>query len=364
MSTAAAEMMLQCVLGETLSVHDMDIERRPYHKNCSCALHKSKREQSTACSHHGNIFFPKKQNWNDSSLSKAASKDDANSVQYRDGYFVLTGRLEDEEAKREESHIGNWKMKVYYVIVNPRPPEPGENEEESVAKTRERLRWDQDDEICRGHILNGMSNTLFDTYHTVKTAKELWNQFERRYITEDATSKRNSLKHRKEDINLDELGTHLRIEEDLRKEEKSKSEGLVQISPAVSSAQNRFFERKTEVECSCQQLEDSSESYSLPQGQHAKCDIVEKFIETSWGINTAELEGNMLQSKRVFQNIATTHHIRGPRLANILKTTRNGEAEEAAWRAKLATLKLPSNTDEQNLQSSDGARKFFFKPDK
>ncbi|KAK3010324.1 hypothetical protein RJ639_011732 [Escallonia herrerae] len=175
------------------------------------------------------------------------------------------------------------KVKVYYVIVNPRPPEPGENEEESVAKTRKRLRWDQDDEICRGHILNGMSNTLFDACHTIKTAKELWNQLERRYITEDATSKRfivskffdykmvdgrlvmeqfneiksildrysqhklafdefivvtsiidklppswknfrNNLKHRKEDINLDELGTHLRIEEDLRKEEKSKSE--------------------------------------------------------------------------------------------------------------------------------------------
>ncbi|KAK3028758.1 hypothetical protein RJ639_037979 [Escallonia herrerae] len=81
-------------------------------------------------------------------------------------------------------------VKVYYVIVNPGPPEPSENEEESVAKTRERLRWDQDDEICRGHILNGMSNTLFDSYHTVKTAKELWNQLERRYITEDATSKR------------------------------------------------------------------------------------------------------------------------------------------------------------------------------
>ncbi|KAK3034779.1 hypothetical protein RJ639_032292 [Escallonia herrerae] len=174
------------------------------------------------------------------------------------------------------------KVKVYYVIVNPRPPEPGENEEESVAKTRERLRWDRDDEICRGHILNGMSNMLFDAYHTVKTAKELWNQLERRYITEDATSKRfivskffdykmvdgrsvmeqfneiksildryshhklaldefivvisiidklppswknfrNSLKHRKEDINLDELGTHLRIEEDLCKEEKFQS---------------------------------------------------------------------------------------------------------------------------------------------
>ncbi|KAK3025807.1 hypothetical protein RJ639_040713 [Escallonia herrerae] len=42
MSTAAAEMMLHCVLGGTLSMHDMNIERRLYHKNCSCALHKSK----------------------------------------------------------------------------------------------------------------------------------------------------------------------------------------------------------------------------------------------------------------------------------------------------------------------------------
>ncbi|KAK3037611.1 hypothetical protein RJ639_030388 [Escallonia herrerae] len=161
-------------------------------------------------------------------------------------------------------------VKVYYVIVNPRPPEPGENEEESVAKTRERLRWDQDDEICRGHILNGMSNTLFDAYHTVKTSKDFgtnWSvatsprmppvkgsssvmeQFNEIKSILDRYSQhklaldefivvtsiidklppswknfRNSLKHRKEDTNLDEFGTHLRIEEDLRKEEKSKSE--------------------------------------------------------------------------------------------------------------------------------------------
>ncbi|KAK3025452.1 hypothetical protein RJ639_041338 [Escallonia herrerae] len=170
-------------------------------------------------------------------------------------------------------------VKVYYVIVNPRPPKPGENEEESVAKTRERLRWNQNDEICRGHILNGMSNTLLDAYPTVKTAKELWNQLERRYITEDATVKRsvmeqfneiksildrysqhklaldefivvtsiidklppswknfrNSLKYRKKDINLDELGTHLGIEEDLRKKEKSKSEGAVGATDRVGS---------------------------------------------------------------------------------------------------------------------------------
>ncbi|KAK3013380.1 hypothetical protein RJ639_010049 [Escallonia herrerae] len=149
-----------------------------------------------------------------------------------------------------------------------------------------------------------MSNTLFDAYHTVKTAKELWNQLERRYITEDATSKRfivskffdykmvdgrsvmeqfneiksildrysqhklaldefivvtsiidklppswknfrNNLKHRKEDINLDELGTHLRIEEDLRKEEKSKSEGSNHFLSKLSKRKVNVMLRKT-----------------------------------------------------------------------------------------------------------------------
>ncbi|KAK3025804.1 hypothetical protein RJ639_040710 [Escallonia herrerae] len=74
MSTAAAEMMLQCILGGTLSLNDMDIKRRPYHKNCSCALHKSKAARPTACLQHGNISFPRKQQWNDFSLSKVAAK--------------------------------------------------------------------------------------------------------------------------------------------------------------------------------------------------------------------------------------------------------------------------------------------------
>ncbi|KAK3026284.1 hypothetical protein RJ639_041233 [Escallonia herrerae] len=140
-------------------------------------------------------------------------------------------------------------VKVYYVIVNPRPSEPGENEEESVAKIRERLRWDQDDEICRGHILNGMSNTLFDAYHTVvleqfNEIKSILDRYSQHKLALDEfivvtsiidklppswKNFRNSLKHRKEDINLDELGTHLQIEEDLRKEEKSKSEGVSKI---------------------------------------------------------------------------------------------------------------------------------------
>ncbi|KAK3027627.1 hypothetical protein RJ639_042616 [Escallonia herrerae] len=151
-----------------------------------------------------------------------------------------------------------------------------------------------------------MSNTLFNAYHTVKTAKELWNQLEHRYITEDATSKRfivseffyykmvdgrlvmeqfneiktildrysqhklaldefivvtsiidkldpswnnfrNSLKHHKEDINLDEFGTHLRKEEDLRKEEKSKMRVQFATLGAVGGARRHRTELPVKV---------------------------------------------------------------------------------------------------------------------
>ena len=170
-------------------------------------------------------------------------------------------------------------LKVYYPITTPRP-ELGENA--TLAQIREGQRWDQDDEICRGHILNAMSNTLFDAYHNVPTAKELWTQLQTRYMKEDAASKRfiitkfnsykmidsrsvmeqfnelknildhftqyklkmdepiivttiidklppswknvrNGLKHKKEDLTLEELGNHLQIEEDLRKESKDES---------------------------------------------------------------------------------------------------------------------------------------------
>ncbi|KAK3005846.1 hypothetical protein RJ639_015779 [Escallonia herrerae] len=102
-------------------------------------------------------------------------------------------------------------MRVYYVIVNPRPPEPDENE--SVME--------QFNEI----------KTILDRYSQHKLALDEF------IVVTSIIDKlppswkdlRNSLKHRKEDINLDELGTHLRIEEDLCKEEKSKNEGISKI---------------------------------------------------------------------------------------------------------------------------------------
>nr|GEY80198.1 zinc finger, CCHC-type [Tanacetum cinerariifolium] len=54
---------------------------------------------------------------------------------------------------------------------------------------RIRAKWENDDYVCRGHVLNGMTDSLFDVYMNVESAKELWDSLEFKYMAEDASSK-------------------------------------------------------------------------------------------------------------------------------------------------------------------------------
>ena len=142
-------------------------------------------------------------------------------------------------------------------------------------------KYDNDDYIWMGHILNGMSDTLFDMYQNSGSAKELWEKLEARYMMKGATSKKFlfsrfnkykmvdsrhameqmhelehilnnykqhnmhmdeiiivslttnklplslkdfeiSLKHCKEYISLEQLGNHLCLEEEYHKEDNTK----------------------------------------------------------------------------------------------------------------------------------------------
>nr|GEU38895.1 zinc finger, CCHC-type [Tanacetum cinerariifolium] len=63
-------------------------------------------------------------------------------------------------------------------------------EDDTVEAIRRKAKWENDDCICKGHILNGMSDSLFDTYQNVESAKELWDSLESKYMAEDASSKK------------------------------------------------------------------------------------------------------------------------------------------------------------------------------
>nr|GEX10379.1 protein kinase-like domain, phloem protein 2-like protein [Tanacetum cinerariifolium] len=60
-------------------------------------------------------------------------------------------------------------LKVAYVLTNPYLVE---SKNETQVASRERVKFENDDFICRGHILNAMSDPFFDVYQNYSTAKE------------------------------------------------------------------------------------------------------------------------------------------------------------------------------------------------
>ncbi|TQD93557.1 hypothetical protein C1H46_020828 [Malus baccata] len=65
-NTGVAGMMFLSVFEGSLSMRNTEIERRPYHKNCSCALHSKSGVCSNTC--QWNLSFAKKRSWTDRSL--------------------------------------------------------------------------------------------------------------------------------------------------------------------------------------------------------------------------------------------------------------------------------------------------------
>ncbi|XP_048134026.1 uncharacterized protein LOC125314837 [Rhodamnia argentea] len=123
--------------------------------------------------------------------------------------------------------------------------------------------WKHSDFLCRNYVMNGLHDSLYNVYCAIKTAKELWESLDRKYKTEDAGAKKfavdrfleykmvdsktaegmilsetfqvasiieklppgwkdfkNYLKHKRKEMNLEELIVRLRIEEDNRGSER------------------------------------------------------------------------------------------------------------------------------------------------
>ncbi|CAM9000447.1 unnamed protein product [Rhodiola kirilowii] len=200
--------------------------------------------------------------------------------------------------KFEGTDFWRWRRKMHFLLTNLKvvymlsTPCPEVGDDAPVVAFRDRSRWENDDYIARGHILNGMSDLLFDLYQNVESAKELWDTLESKYMAEDASSVkflvsnfnnykmvdsrpvmeqfheiqhilgqfaqrklkmdeaisvssiidklppawkdfRRTLKHKKEEMSLVELAKELRMEEELRVREKDTME-VDETSPKVN----------------------------------------------------------------------------------------------------------------------------------
>ncbi|GJV79293.1 hypothetical protein Tco_1515163 [Tanacetum coccineum] len=206
--------------------------------------------------------------------------------------FSKLDKFEGVDFRRwqKKMHFLLSSMSVVYVLTTHIPEDGGDDA--TVEQIRKRAKWDNDDYVCRGLILNGMSDSLFDIYQNVESSKELWDSLEAKYMAEDASSKKflvsnftnykitdsrpvmeqynellgipgrftqhkmnidkaiqvsciidklppswkdfkHTLKHLKEELTLVEFGSHLRIEESLRMQDSDKPKGNNVVGPSV-----------------------------------------------------------------------------------------------------------------------------------
>ena len=104
--------------------------------------------------------------------------------------FAKLDKFEGVDFRRwqKKMHFLLSSMSVVYVLTTPIPEDHGDDA--TMEQVRRRAKWDNDDYICRGLILNGMTDSLFDIYQNVESAKELWDSLEAKYMAEDASSKK------------------------------------------------------------------------------------------------------------------------------------------------------------------------------
>nr|GEV96678.1 zinc finger, CCHC-type [Tanacetum cinerariifolium] len=102
--------------------------------------------------------------------------------------FAKLEKFEGVDFKRwqKKMHFLLSSMSVVYVLTAPVPEDGDENP--TIDQIRKRAKWDNDDYVSSGLILNGMFDFLFDVYQNIKTSKELWDTLEAKYMAKDASS--------------------------------------------------------------------------------------------------------------------------------------------------------------------------------
>nr|GEY81156.1 zinc finger, CCHC-type [Tanacetum cinerariifolium] len=143
---------------------------------------------------------------------------------------------QDFRRRQKKMHFLLTTLKVVYVLSS---PSLVWSENETLEMTRKRMKWENDDYICRGHILNEDASAMkfhvssFMNYKMVDTkpVMEQYNEMLRimgqctqhNLMMDEAISIaviidklppswkefKHGLKHKKEELNLVQLGSHL-----------------------------------------------------------------------------------------------------------------------------------------------------------
>ena len=74
-----------------------------------------------------------------------------------------------------------------FLYENAKNPKENETDRQEVATVEA---WKHAGFLCKNYTLNGLDNTLYNVYSSIKIAKELWDSLDKKYKTEDAGTKK------------------------------------------------------------------------------------------------------------------------------------------------------------------------------
>ncbi|KAK3024801.1 hypothetical protein RJ639_044111 [Escallonia herrerae] len=75
-------------------------------------------------------------------------------------------------------------LKVQYVLDPNLPPLPEITDNDSDETKAARKKREEDELVCRGHILNALSDHLYDLFTSSKCPREIWKALENKYNNE------------------------------------------------------------------------------------------------------------------------------------------------------------------------------------
>ncbi|KAL5538730.1 hypothetical protein UlMin_045964 [Ulmus minor] len=149
---------------------------------------------------------------------------------------------------------------TYALDPNLEPlPEPDDVTDTDELKAGRKKRA-EDEVMCRGHILNTLSDRLYDFYNSMETPKKIWTELEYKYKSEKEVGAiitklhprwndyKKKLLHRRDDIFLEELQKHLRIKEETRSRDQKNvpydSSKVNIIEGMIASSEKNGFWKK------------------------------------------------------------------------------------------------------------------------
>ncbi|KAJ0965872.1 hypothetical protein J5N97_027010 [Dioscorea zingiberensis] len=122
MATEAAHGPLRCLLDGSLSAFDSDVRRRPYHRNCGCALHRAGACSNVLPCSSSHISYPIHRSWSPLSISASDPAASSPCVAIRlagdPGIVGLMSKQMKEQLEREEKNKYSIIIPTYNERLN------------------------------------------------------------------------------------------------------------------------------------------------------------------------------------------------------------------------------------------------------